>query len=365
MGFERLHNIYAQLFVENKGEFSRPHNDLFNHCMISISLTGLTSMELFYLRSFCTDIKVTASTVENFIDSKAEPDAYQKISDLLTYNDAIMNDSDITDNTVMANYILPVGCTKYDAIAVFKGINVMSITPLVTSSIFNDKENKFSVKYIGDNIIADRIAPIFLNNFYSHLSDKVVASDSVHEFAMNKKFYQYVDSAYELAYVNTPFGEITFFGNNPANMNSQISNIKSNVKSFPYDISNSIYLTFVVTTSFGEFLKFMRSDDYKFITDYQNLNFPFTSESIKVSQDLIEKYGTRLNEAFSYLSAYKSALLNNPKVNLNKFNFIYYGTPISYLITASIEDINNPSNLELGKQAIKEKTKMISSLVVN
>ena len=58
-GFNRLYEGYKKAENENRKAYGAELGDYLKHCMISIILNDLTTIEIFYLKKFCSELVIT------------------------------------------------------------------------------------------------------------------------------------------------------------------------------------------------------------------------------------------------------------------------------------------------------------------
>jgi hypothetical protein len=336
-GFQKLFEGCSAAAKENRVSFGSGLFPFLEHCMIAIEATGLTSMEVFYLRRLSSDMHVIDSEYGNFIPEK-KIDVNQKVGELLKLHNEILNDDDINKEETCIENILPIGCSLHHVIVIFKGSYITSITGALIQDIFIDQEEKkiFEI-YPGDLIMENILAEKFYNSLYTYMSNQITDIDVVTEFITTKKFYQYADSICNLAHVNTPFGDLEFFGNSQEKLQNQIKRIQDSMNTSPYIYTDMTYFTFVMKTTFNTFMKFILYTNY--VVDYENLKLVFLKDGIDVGEDIISKYDNRINTSLEYIASYKKELSESTAIDLNKFNFIYNGTEIVYSIQIPLSKI--------------------------
>ena len=305
-GFERLYEGYKQCSKENYSGFGEDFLKFLNHNMIGIRLSEITTVELFYLKQIASSIKIIS---EEFSSIKNDSKEIEDISSgLLTLNSNIRNDKDITSREKYTDYILPIGCSLYDVLVEFKGPKITSVTGPMIDELYKDETGKISSKYIGNVEMEEKISKLFINNFYSFMASQMTKFDLVTNYLLNKKLYQYADDVCNLGYINSPFGEINFFGTNVEKLNAQIKSMTDNLYKVGMDCSDTIYFTFIVKSTIKNFLTFFFSTNY--VIDFEPLSLVFTKEFIKIFEGIKDKYGVRIDSYISKLNTYKKNILN-------------------------------------------------------
>ena len=336
-GFQRLHEGYASSRKENRASYGNNLFDYLNHCMIAIELDNLTAIETLYLKKITSSLNILDEEYGNFINEK-EVDIHQKVNGLLEIHDELVNDTDIDKKDTYIDNILPIGCKMFHVIAVFKGAKITTITGALIEDLFKDGKDFLDI-YPGNMIIENKVAEKFYNSFYTFMSEQVTSLDIVTEFMTTKKFYNYADSICSLSYVNTPFGELTFFGNTQDRMNSEIINIRGSMETSPYVLGDNILFNFTMKTSFSTFMMFYLSTNY--VVDHENFKLVFLKENIVLGKPILDKYNARVSNCIDYLTSFKKGLNDDPSINLNKFNFIFNGTEIIYNLQIPYSRITN------------------------
>lgn len=338
-GFNRLYEGYKKAENENRKAYGAELGDYLKHCMISIVLNDLTTIEIFYLKKFCSELVITNKEYKNFINSQKEPDIYQKIDGIINLHNEMISDEDIDKSKICIDNILPIGCESYSAIAIFRGSSITAITGGFIDDIFkNEGSTKLVDKYIGNSRMEEKISGIFYREFYQFIYRKSSDFDIVTSYMMDTKFYQYSEDICDIAYINTLFGEIIFFANNEKGLKFQREHIRDSQSSNPYYLPEKTYITFVMNTSFSTFLKLYLDTNY--ITNHQNLNYILSKDEINVSYDVINKYKARISNFVDYILSYKKGIIKNKEINLNRLNYIFNGTKILYTIQLSISEIS-------------------------
>ena len=359
-GFKRVFEAYQTAFKEKMKGFGSGLFDYLSHSMISLELQEITTIELFYLKKIASDIIVIDKEYSNFTSEKNEFDINQKVEGLLTLHDEMLNDEDINKNTSYIDNILPIGCERYHIIAIFKGSNITSITTPFVEKVFY-VDGKFPTSYSGNFLIENTIAELFFKNFYDYMSKQVTDLDLLSEFMTNKKFYQYADNICNIAYVNSPHGELVFFGNSQDVLNRQIDSIRKSQETSPYVLRDNTMITYVMNTTFSTFMKLFLNTNY--VVDHQNLKLVFVDESIDISEKILNKYEARLSNYADYLISYKKGLNEDTNINLNKFNFIFNGSKIVYSLQIPISDIIDKDKLDFMFGEEEEWTNIENSII--
>lgn len=368
-GFERLYDGYKRSEIEHRKAYGGNIFSFLEHCMIGIELDTITTMELYYLKKFASSIKVIGYEYRNFTSKDEEFDMNQKIDCLMSLHDEMINDDDINKNKSEVDNILPIGCKSYHIIAIFKGASIPSVTGSFIENIFKENDKCFE-EYPEETDMVGRIAEAFYNNFYSYIARKSTDLDLVTEYMTNTKFYQYADDTVNLAHVNTPMGELVFFGNDSGTLNRQISHIKSVEKTSPFFVKEMTYLTFVLNTTFSTFMKLYLNSD--FVIDNEDLKIVFTSDDIQISESMLDKYKARISNSLDYLISNRKGLNrssdSNSGFNLNMLNYIFNGSRIKYSIQLTIDQIERLDSIlnEIDEmESIKSKIKSFSNTIVD
>ena len=356
-GFEYLFNGYKEATKIGKSGFGSGLSNYIQHVMLTIELEDLTTMELFYLKRMCDEVRVLGKTYQNFVSKEKQADVHQKVASILAIRDEMVKDSDIDKKVCDIDNILPVGCESYHVIAFFKGNSIMSITGGVVNEIFSEsvelktidpKTKKEEIThtfkawdtYKGDEEMENVLAAAFYERLYKYMAARMKDIDVVTEFMTNKQFYSFIDAACNVAHVNTPFGELNLLGTDEEKLALQIDRIKASQESTPYNFDDEIIVTFMFTTSFHLFMQIYlagQNDVWKVI-DHENLKLVYLKEDIALGNDIIDKYAARINAAINYINSFKKEI-NEGDFNLGKFNFIMNGTQIHYSVQMSLANI--------------------------
>lgn len=346
-GFQRLFEGYKDAAKLNKAGFGSDFGKYIQHAMLSIELEDLTTMEKFYLKTFCSELRELDMKFENFVNKEKQMDVHQKLDAILSIHGEMIHDSDIDANKCNLNNILPVGCMKHHVLAIFKGDAVMAVTGAVINEVFTTTDNekhtsKTWAEYAGDEAVESNCAGRFVQNFYSYMLSHMKAVDAVSMFEAKKNFFDYSDAICNIAYVNTPFGQLNFLGTDPQNLALQVDRIKASQTSSPYVFPEDITIGFVFNTTFNLFSQifFGARDSWK-VVEYENLNLVYKKENVNVSDDIITKYNARISSAINYINSFKVELDSSQTVDLNKFNFIFNGTPITYTVQMSMAKVKD------------------------
>lgn len=346
---------------ENRTGFGNDLYKLLDHCMIGLELTNVTSIEAFYLRRFCSSVKIVDKSYSNF-DHGDNRELSQMVSGLLDIHDQLIQDNDM--NPQMAyDDILPIGSIKYHLVCMFQGFKILTLTGALIQNIFL-VDNKLPGFYPGDNAIENKIGEVFYQEFYSYILKESSQFDLVTSFITNKKFYQYAEDRINIADVITPYGSITFFGNDQDNLNRQINQIKESMKDLPYVYEDLIKVTFIIRSSFQSFMYFYLNPNFN-ILDHDNLKLIFADPFIQVDNMILTKYGARIHSFFDFIASYKSSLLNDTKVNLNKYNYIFNGNQITYSLQFSLNEMNKDIQLTSELSNLSNKISSFHDLIVN
>lgn len=366
-GFERIFEGFQYCFKENRQGFGTGLFNYLSHSLISIELKQLTTIEVMYLKKMATSISVIGQEYGNFVTKEKESDIYQKIDELLKVHDTILHDDDIDKSKVNLDNMLPVGCLQYHVIAIFKGSAITSITGAFIQNLFKEDDG-YPELYMGNMHYENKIAEMFYKSFYSYMSTQLKNIDIVSNFMLNKKFYQYIDNSCNLATVNTPFGDIVFFGAVGDRVTKQIEDIRASMQTTPYFLEDKIYLTFSMETTFDTFLELFVQTNY--VVDYDPLKLVMLNESINLDDDILVKYNARISNAVDYLVSHKKGLATKEETDINKYNFIFHGNVIRYNIQiplAYVSGLYNQPYMEKNHERliIKKHIKTLSDMIKN
>jgi hypothetical protein len=287
----------------------------------------------------CTKLRIIEKSYGNFVPEDVVG-ARQKVQCILDIHDEICKDDDISKEENMIDNILPIGCIHYHVVTTFSGADILGITgTLNITSLFRDGD-KFSDIYPGELDIEDGIAKMFYQSFYEYISNQMTALDVPTEWVLTNSFYDFAESGCTLSHIDTPFGDISFFGSNNDKLMYQLRRIHEGQKTSPYDIREMTYLTFVFKTTFTSFFHlYYNFKDY--MIDYGNLKLVFLEKKIRVANPILQKYQGRISSADEFLSSYKKTLNESTEINLNKFNYIFGGNEISYSMKIPLSEIDD------------------------
>lgn len=378
-GFEYLFNGYKEAAKIGKSGFGSNLSNYLQHVMLTIELEDLTTMELFYLKRMCGDVKILGKEYQNFVSKEKREDVYQKVDAILSIRNEMLKDSDIDTKVCDIDTILPVGCESYHVIAFFKGDAIMGVTGAVINEIFSEptelkttdpKTGKEEItrtfkawdEYKGDEAMENILAQAFCNKLYKFMAGRMKDIDLVTEFMTNKEFYNYADAACNIAHVNTPFGQLNFLGTDPEKLALQIDRIKASQESTPYDFADETNITFILTTSFHLFMQIYMAgeNDMWKVIDHENLKLVYLKPDINVNDPIIAKYQTRINAVINYLNAFKKDI-NEGDFDLGKFNFIMNGTQIRYSVQMSLNNIKKFLDTDFSDEEVVALKKDIAS----
>lgn len=363
-GLKSLYEGYRKSADEKRKAYGTDLVSFLEHCMIGFELDSLTTIEVYYLKKFASELYIIGSEYNNFTNKDKTPDMYQKVNGLLEVHDEIINDEDIDKTLSYPDNMLPIGCKSYHVYVVFKGASISSISGGFIDDIFKDN-GVLPADYPDSFELNMKIANMFFNNFYSYIIKKTSDLDLVTSFMTNTKFYQYADDDVNLAHVNTPLGELTFFGASSDKLNQQISFIKNNQIKSPYFVKDVIYLTFVLNTTFSTFMKLYLNTN--FIIDNEDFKIILVSDQVNVSAEIIDKYQARISNFMDYIVANRNSMESSAN-DINRFNFIFNGSKIKYSIQLTISQIEKLDTIlkDIDEmEEIKSKIQTFSNTIEN
>lgn len=325
-----------------------PGNEFFNfmkHVSVTMEMDDISTMELFYLKKFASDVKILSNTIENFVDKKAKPDIHAKVEALLELRQAMMKDSDVLykmGDLDDLNHILPLGCSKYSIMITFSGSNITALTGANVKKLFENEEGIFEEIYYGDAMMENRLAGFFYQEFYQYMSRQIRDLDLITSFCKDKLLYKYCDSPCNLGYIHSPFGEISWLGNTQENLSRQLGILKKRREACAYDVSDLTYVTFVCRTTLRTFMNFYLKTPY--VVDHSSFKLEFTELtedvlSMYAPDQVRQKYSQRISDAVSEINGYRKQLAESETIDLNKFNFFFYGNYITYSIQIPMTDL--------------------------
>ena len=359
-GFERLYEGCKLL----NGKWSSFGDKFFNflqHAQIMIDLEAVTSIELFYLKTFTSSIKVISSNFSNFINADEKPSLSNSINAILELHDEIINDSDIDNYKNCPDLLLPIGCKHFHVLTFFTGPAITAITGIQIKNLFLEKDESNSQMIIPDvypgshplglDELHNKILGLFYKSFYEYISTHITNIDVVSSYACEENFYKYaVNDIVSLAHINSQFGEINFFGNDTQRLNNKIIQIKKERSEFPYDVEDNVIFTFKLCTSFETFLNLYIFTNK--IIDHENLKTTFLNYSTDrnsiiynnlIGKSIFEKYKSRYLSNIENIREYFENIKNSPGniVNINDYNLILFGDKISYCMQFTLKELLN------------------------
>ena len=320
------------------------------HCSISITLDGITLMELFFLKQIASEILPNTFdyTNENF---KKDEKVLPYIDNLLAIHKEMQDDTDLSNVHPKAlDAILPSGCFKFGLTAVFKGRNITSITGSNVINIFLD-EGRFPETYPGNTKVKNNIGYYFYNNFYKYIASINTNFDLISDYMIHNTYYQYLDSGCNLAHISSPYGGVSFFGNDALGLKLQMKEIQSSIKENK-DVYGfrGIDLHLVANTDIQTFFEISMNIP-NIITDHENFNIVIAkNDHIMIEELIAKKYIVRLNELFEKVNECKERI-RNPKgdkskelgkaksFDINVYNYIIAGSPIKYSMRIPLDNI--------------------------
>lgn len=333
-GLDYLYDGYKVAADEHRSAYTTKLFSYLEHCMIGLDIDEVTTLELFYLKSFASKIFVVGDYYRNFVNKDNYPELYNLVQDSLNIRNEVLSDSDIDKSKSFIDNMLPIGCKSYHVVAIFKGATITSITSGFPNVLFDGDNGRILDSFPEPYDLENRVSQLFFKNFYSYIAKKSTDIDIVTETMTDMKFYQYADKLVNLAHINTPFGEVRFFKSDAKTFEKQINSIKNNQKTLPIFLSDSIYLTFVLNTTFSTFMKLYLDND--FIVDNQDLKIVSNSKAV-LSDDILIKYKNRISTIITSIKEFSKPL--NGK-DLNFLNYMFSGSLIKYSIQLSATDID-------------------------
>ena len=355
-GFERIYDG-CKLFNSKWSSFGDKFFNFLYHAQIIIDLDDITPIELFYLKTFTSNIKILSSKFSNFINANEKPSLANNINALLEIHDEIINDSDIDNYRTRPDLILPIGCRKYHVLAFFTGPAITAITGIQIKNIFLEKDESksqlvLSEVYPGSHPLGleelkNKIQESFYKSFYEYISSHITNMDVISSSACETNFYRYaINETISLSHINSQFGEINFFGNSTDKLNAKLKQIKKNRSEFPYDIEDDVILTFKLCTSFETFLTLYTSTNK--IIDCEDLKVIFFNDqnrqhSTIYDKSIIEKYKSRYLTNIADIQEYIKDIKESPNkiVNINDYNLILFGDTISYCMQLTMKELSD------------------------
>lgn len=363
-GFDKIWEGCFMSMQEHRQGFGNGLFTYLTHCMISLELADITTIELFYLNKLASSIKIVDKVYKNFVNEKTNKEIYDKVEGLLQIHEEMLRDDDINKDKSAIDNILPIGCEQYRVLAIYKGSNIASITGALVANMFKDSSGEFPKKYPGNAAMEKKVAELFYKEFYTYISNKMTDIDLVTEFMTNKKYYQYAEDQCSLAHVNTPLGEIAFFANTEDMLNAQVAKIRQTQETLPYYIKDDSLMTFVLNTTFNTFMKLYMNTP--FIVDHVHLKMIYVDETIQLSDDIVTKYSARISSLIEDLNEYKKAQSESTEIDLSKFNYIFNGNQIIYSLQLSLSDIDRIEEVLVDEDeliSVKEKMVSMSNLI--
>lgn len=369
-GLDRVYEGYQVSVINGMESFSSGLVEFLNYSMISIELDNLTTIELFYLKKFCSYVKLIDTRYSNFVpNNESNEKIYNNVESLLLLHDEMLKDEDIDKEKSEIDNVLPIGCTSHHVIAVFKGGSILSITGVLIADIFKDDDKALFKTYPGDNYMKNKISDLFINSFYKFIVNEYSRNlDLMAEFMTNKKFYQYSESICDLSHVNTPHGELVLFASDNNKLQKQLNDIKESCVQTPYYLEDCTYLTFVLNTTFKTFMKFIMETSY--VNSHQLFNIVSATSNLNVGDDIFDKYEARLKSSIDAIMEHRALLRESTTIDLNECNYILNGNTIKFAVVLSLSDIlkfadtlSGNYELELIKTSMTNSYNIINNLI--
>ena len=343
-GLEDIYDGCRYYKEANINGFGKNATSYLNHTLVSIYIEDLTSIELFCLKKFASRIEILGKKYKNF--TKTEDSAFSYITKLINLKNNILNDTDINNEEINPQAILPIGAVSYSVLAYFDGESIPSlfgigIFGIEFNKIFKDADGNFAQTFPDYDNLNNNIANAFYENFYKFTLSYFKDVDAVTDFCCHKKFYDYSDGLVTLAQVLTPCGEISFFSDSSEfksrryDTGEQIERIKEYRNSLPNNLIPNSYIVFVMNTTMDTFLKFYFYTNY--ISDYEDFNIVNNNDEITIADSIKNKYYTRITNNIAELAKIK----HDPDKFVNTihaFNLISGGTKIHYCLKIPFSD---------------------------
>lgn len=334
-GFDKIHQGLLTASENGYPEFCNKLDQFISHSMISIFVEDVTSLEMLYLRKFSSSVKVLNTSYGNFLkQDKEHIKVFDDINHILKLHDIIVKDPDINHKESNPDGMLPIGCIKYAAMVVFKGVAITSILGVRMSRLFSNDHGKMTPTYPGNSFVENFVVDNFPGEFYKFMLNDLRTVDVTSDYMINLKYYQYADTTVQLGNVNTYSGELNFFGATPDSIAKQTKELRSRYAKHPNVDKENIILDFVFNTSFATFMKMYLNSN--FIISHESLEIVAGSENLSMSEDITAKYGQRIIENINDIIDYKNNLVlfnkQRNQFDFNVMNFIINGVKIKYCV---------------------------------
>lgn len=315
--------------------------DFLNHCMITVDVSDLTSLEVFVMKMWVSNMRIVHSYYRNFLNEKTFQDKKEferintTVEDLLSLHDTILNDEDLNPQERLEDVdkILPIGCRKYRVIVTFERNNILNLLGNVyIENLFKDQETKKFYTHFPDYVtLENSLANIFYMSFYKFLNSTV---SNQNDLALNqlleKKLYPYAEDECTLSSYNSINGELTFFNTSVDEMNHQLYCRKSSLEKTPFVLQDLDFCIFIMNTSFQEFFSVFTELNTGVVLDYQPFKLKFLDNEIFLHDSTRKKYQYRISDSFDKICEFKANIAQKQFTDLNLLNFIFFGNNMKF-----------------------------------
>ena len=341
--------------------------------MVTFKLSDLTLLDLDVISSFASSVSLINPNGPGFTSLNAPTNKcvnihYKKspfssvvdlsgVPDVLRYTEEAFNNYNEIKKTnhYLAIRLSPIGCFKVQAIAYFKGLDILSLfNGFIESFIYSHFDN---IESYDDKMktVAGEIYRNFISIFTKKYYQEATKSSLIEDYMIYDDYYSYVNKDYSapsvsLAKVIHPCGRIDFFGNSSNEMTDQLSMFRKK-----YDdriaTKDTTYLYFACSTDFFTFLTLKTCAKNIKIVGFEKLDILYSDTNYRFPLSMHDKstYEVRINMMLHHNKEARNIVLNDrsdkefvSNTNLSdpslKYGMILAGQQIRYLIEVALEN---------------------------
>lgn len=356
-GFEKVYSVYRRSHGTGKNL-----DQILNHVEVNIRMDSLTMMEAFFMKmifgSGVTDLG--ASIIESDDDyqrifpEESFPDMKPSLKSVVDMLPTLDTDDDV--KTKPGPMVLPSGMISREILIKITGKPIMILFEQGFGPVWNSlftgpdgttipENSRPDSLDLTNNDIKQRLDNIciqgVITQLYNTMNDTLTSIDREVDAYIYDNYYKYMEHNLDcsIAEIDTPVGQVSFFGTEDAN--NQLASIKEKLnsdESKKYLLTGTTRIAFTVKSSIYAFIELILGLPAGFIIDHSDLNINLASDEVFVSRDLT-KYKTRIINKMKIFNAIKVELSKSKEFPIGKYNFILLNSPITYNISVTGEKL--------------------------
>ena len=319
--------------------FGQKANSFYENVEICFYLTNLKGIEVLFLKSFCSSsiifdssntsaffktpepitgdvvLPIPPKAVMNEEDKKRKKDIEILRDSLLSYHNYLITNQGVRKEDPNYFGMFDIGSYRFDAIARFSGIDILSLFNAFPEFTLRKKNVKGEYYEEGTKEFENYCAKLFVQEFYSYINKTLAPRDILTDVRFEDEFLKLVNTSAKCVctHIRNPIKELKMCNyNNSKELIYDANYIKSEASHYNYDINkdDDLIYHFAISGTMETLIKFLSfTNVVYYMTDLKTI--VGTETKYELPFEIRDKVGvaTIYNDAIKALDKYRLNIL--------------------------------------------------------